>query len=126
MHAIVPPYIWNQFGGIINTGDCYFIRNIHVSPSTGFFRPVRSTRFITFIHCTVVVVDPHDYAIIPTHKFELLPLRDMYNHTMLNDVNEFPLYSTGNHFNAISIHNVLYIFSPLTVSFQIVWELLRI
>lgn len=95
MHAYVSPAIWNQIGAVINTGGVYYITNFRVSAAIGVFRPVRCDNCIHFIPSTMVHLDPHDDFIIPMHKFELIPLSDLYNHCLLYPIDHQPLNSNG-------------------------------
>lgn len=102
--AFVSPQIWNQYNGLITAGLCYFISNLRVCATTGLLRPVSSSKVITFIPSTTVVLDEHDDGIIPNQKFELLPLRDMYHHPWFSATDQIPTYAIGN----ILILNLLY------------------
>lgn len=58
--AFVSSVFWNQFGGIINPGGLYIIRNMHVSAATRLLRLVRSANCIYFISSTTVHQDHHN------------------------------------------------------------------
>lgn len=99
MQAYVTPQIWNGLGGNINAGSVYVITNFHVAPVRGIYRHVHSSECIHFIPSTTVVFDAQDDFVIPMHKFECIPLGELFSNRMLYDDDGEPPYSTGKNLN---------------------------
>lgn len=96
LHATVSPQLWNYFQNILNEGGLYEIVNIRVMPATGYYRPVHSTKCISFIRLTTITPILDDDISIPMHKFEIVPLPILSETPFIYDNMDEPIYSTGN------------------------------
>lgn len=95
MQAIVTPAILNEVNPQVVEGFLYEIRNVQVLQPQGFLRPTRSDKVISFLPYTVMNQLMFDNFAIPRHKFELIPLDELYGQVALSVPQTNPLYATG-------------------------------
>ena len=94
MHSIIQHDIWQSLENVLHEGGLYIITNVRVIPAYGSFRPVPSQKILKFLHSTVVNLVADDF-VIPFHKFELVHIRDLYDHSVDTSQKEKQLYATG-------------------------------
>lgn len=79
----------------MNPYGSYIIRNLRVFAASGLLSPVQNTKSIHFISSTIVHLDPYFKFHIPMHKFEFVPLGELYDRIPDHEIDHTPQYSTG-------------------------------
>lgn len=106
IHASVEPAIWNQINHDVFEGGLYIIKNFSVLDPQGSLRPVTRNKCISFLHATSVNQIPEDDFAIRLHKFELVPLTNLFTRIDPIDPESKHTYAAGRIRHRI--HNRLY------------------
>lgn len=95
MHAMVNPDLWINYNNAILEGGLYQITNVRVRQAFGCYRPVSTSKCITFVPSTIITPYIPDNHLIPDHKFEFKPLGELFDIVDSYQPYEKPIYSTG-------------------------------
>lgn len=96
MHVHVSPHVWNSFPDQLHEGFLYQIRNFTVGRPGRYYRPVRSSNCIRLVESTDINMIRDDDFFIPRHKFEFIPLGDIFDRVNVYATDSKPVYTTGN------------------------------